>query len=631
MKKILSWILGAVIVAGIVYAAQTTVNTSSDTFETAWDRQHAMNTELYGYETSEQTWRSSVTQTEMGYVDGVTSDIQTQLNAKETADAAIVKSDEAETISSLWSFTSGLKSGPATVPTLYFEDSGMPGADLGMGLIYANYTTGVDGNENSDMMFSAMQDGAEKIFMAFDESDDEVDLTNVNIGGYLIASGTITCNSLTVESNTVDLGDVTEDYVLTFNASTNTWAGEAASGGSVSDTVYGSDWNGDTTTAASKNAIYDKIETLAGGHDAVTLGTARGLSLSTQELSMAAASTSAVGTVELATGAETVTGTDATRAVTPDGLTDKMAAPGAIGGTTPAAGAFTTMACTDFDPTGAVDLTNASSVSLGVLTFDDEILGLRTGTSAADFFEFGAYDVDGTAYEGLMRFVAGDTIYGYLGDNQTNAWRWDESGNLTFQGTADIDLPANSVDTADVGDNQITAAKIVDMYAYQEIPVGWMQDGTSAPDALDDASTRSPYAYRTFAHDADEDLNFVWIVPADLSGSTIQFRVYYLVTNATGPSSEGVAFGLSGVSLGDNDATNGAKGTVVVITDPTITAAQHDVLITGWSGDVTVTNIAAGEVAELALIRDVSDAADDYAQVVGVFMIQIRYVQNPAR
>ena len=33
-------------------------------------------------------------------------------------------------------------------------------------------------------------------------------------------------------------------------------------GGSVSDTVYGAGWNGDTTVAPSKNAVYDKIETL---------------------------------------------------------------------------------------------------------------------------------------------------------------------------------------------------------------------------------------------------------------------------------------------------------------------------------------------------------------------------------
>jgi len=82
MKKILTWVIGALIVSGIVWAAQTDVESPTDSFQVAWERQHAMDTELYGYETSEQTWRSSVTQTEMGYVHGITSGIQTQLNAK---------------------------------------------------------------------------------------------------------------------------------------------------------------------------------------------------------------------------------------------------------------------------------------------------------------------------------------------------------------------------------------------------------------------------------------------------------------------------------------------------------------------------------------------------------------------
>ena len=38
---------------------------------------------------------------------------------------------------------------------------------------------------------------------------------------------------------------------------------------SISDTAYGPSWDGDTTTAPSKNAVYDKIETLGGGGDVV--------------------------------------------------------------------------------------------------------------------------------------------------------------------------------------------------------------------------------------------------------------------------------------------------------------------------------------------------------------------------
>lgn len=64
----------------------------------------------------------------------------------------------------------------------------------------------------------------------------------------------------------------------------------------ISDTIYGASWDADTTHAPSKNAIYDKIETLATvSHNAVTLGTANGLSLATQVLSLALASTSTAG------------------------------------------------------------------------------------------------------------------------------------------------------------------------------------------------------------------------------------------------------------------------------------------------------------------------------------------------
>ena len=49
------------------------------------------------------------------------------------------------------------------------------------------------------------------------------------------------------------------------------------------------------------------------------------------------------GIVELATDAETVTGTATDRVTTPANITARLAAPGAIGGTTPAAGNFTTL------------------------------------------------------------------------------------------------------------------------------------------------------------------------------------------------------------------------------------------------------------------------------------------------
>jgi len=64
----------------------------------------------------------------------------------------------------------------------------------------------------------------------------------------------------------------------------------------IDDTIYGASWDTDTTHAPSKNAVYDQIEALiVGGHNPVTIGTANGLSLATQVLSLALASTSTTG------------------------------------------------------------------------------------------------------------------------------------------------------------------------------------------------------------------------------------------------------------------------------------------------------------------------------------------------
>jgi len=70
-------------------------------------------------------------------------------------------------------------------------------------------------------------------------------------------------------------------------------------------------------------------------------GTATDRAITPANLQSKTSSTTAKGIVELATDAETVTGTSDAVVTTPGNITAKMAAPGAIGGTTPAAGTFT--------------------------------------------------------------------------------------------------------------------------------------------------------------------------------------------------------------------------------------------------------------------------------------------------
>jgi hypothetical protein len=104
---------------------------------------------------------------------------------------------------------------------------------------------------------------------------------------------------------------------------------------SISDTAYGAGWNGDTTNAPSKNAVYDEIElratksspsftgtvTLPTGLTGVLRADSGVVSTDSDVTDLvSAASDVLAGKVELATSAETTTGTDTGRAVTPDGL-----------------------------------------------------------------------------------------------------------------------------------------------------------------------------------------------------------------------------------------------------------------------------------------------------------------------
>lgn len=176
---------------------------------------------------------------------------------------------------------------------------------------------------------------------------------------------------------------------------------------------------------------------------------------------------------------------------------------------------------------------------------------------------------------------------------------------------------------------EVRAAAPIAHYGYDPpIPVGWMMDGASPPDAID-MTTRKPIPYRTFSNSADEDLNMLWFVPSDMNPTDTRtwFRVKYLVTAATGPTaSEGVAWGLSGVVAGDNDPSNYSKGTVAVVTDDELNASQWDILITDWAA-VTISGIEPGGLGELNILRDVSDLVDNYAQLVGLIAIEIRYIK----
>ena len=161
------------------------------------------------------------------------------------------------------------------------------------------------------------------------------------------------------------------------------------------------------------------------------------------------------------------------------------------------------------------------------------------------------------------------------------------------------------------------------------IPIEWAEDGTSAPDAAELVTdTNGKIRVRQFAGDSSQDVRIPWQVPADIVvADGIKFTVNCVVTNATGPSNEEIEFKMSGYCSGDNDTLTGTFGDEIASNDTAITAPQDDILITPQSTKVTVTGLAAGELAMLYFYRD-HDGNDDYAQKIGVSGIVIEYAKT---
>lgn len=153
-----------------------------------------------------------------------------------------------------------------------------------------------------------------------------------------------------------------------------------------------------TTIAGLADPNADRIlfwDDSAGAYAYLTAST--GLTISGTNMTVRTTSSTQTGIVELATDAETVTGTDTARATTPANITAKMAAPGTIGGTTPGAATFTTVTTTGNIELGHASDTTISRTGAGAIavegvvvptisstnTFTNKRITKRTGTTTS--------------------------------------------------------------------------------------------------------------------------------------------------------------------------------------------------------------------------------------------------------
>jgi len=250
----------------------------------------------------------TVTDAELLYINSLSSNAQTQFGAK--ADTALVfhlAQDETVTGQTTFSDTTNhlviISSGNARVGGSVYATSGFSSSDAFGGATLSSGGIGITGEVGNISMAPSgilQLDGSygitlasgSKLFLTADgvgvnreNADSTLDVTgsghfstNLLVGGTLDVTGAITGSNLS-GSNT---GDEDLSGLLLKSAIPDTMANY------ISDVAYdATSWDANTD-APTKNAVRDKFETLAGGHDAVSLSAFGDefLSLSTQEITL---------------------------------------------------------------------------------------------------------------------------------------------------------------------------------------------------------------------------------------------------------------------------------------------------------------------------------------------------------
>ncbi len=205
---------------------------------------------------------------------------------------------------------------------------------------------------------------------------------------------------------------------------------------------------------------------------------------------------------------------------------------------------------------------------------------------------------------------------------------------------ADIKISELTADTSpSTGDLIVTVSnassnrkmEIGNLLTFKEVeflPISWAIDGNLAPVATTIlASSSMKIQVRNFDGSTLTDVQIPWQVPFDLSGSAVDYRVITFVTNSCAPSNNTWVFGMQGISLGDGDILGSTAGGVITSAATGRTDSRYDRVATAWSTSLTITNLSAGETANLKFYRDATNADADYGVDVGVFGIEIKYTR----
>jgi len=244
----------------------------------------------------------------------------------------------------------------------------------------------------------------------------------------------------------------------------------------------------------------------------------------------------------------------------------------------------TSVTVPDDGTVGSASATDAMTISsAGIVTFKDDIIIKDAGTIGS------ASDTDAMSISsgGVVNFTQAPTV---------------SSAAIKTAGKETIFVPAAAMTpTASNGCASLTTAETT--------------SGRPDMNVLD------------FDASSDEHAQFQIAFPKSWNEGTVTFQAFW-TTTAT--DTDGVAWGLQGVAVSDNDTIDVAYGTAVVVTDDALGAAE-DLCVTSESGAITIAGSpAAGDMCFFRIFRDVSDANDDMTEDARLIGIKLFFTTDAA-